>query len=257
MICLVVAVAGIVLSNAYGRVEIDTHGALIRSYVPAGEDEVFLPVGDSTPSGWRHGGVPVCWPWFADKGPPGSGHHGMARNADFKVVRQTADDVALELVHGGARLLFTCKLGPELSIALKTENRGDAPLELTQGLHAYFNVREPDVAAIEGLKGVHFTSKRWSKEPVPGICQGDVPLMGANDIYDITEGTFVVRGAAPGRILRIAATGMGQLTVWNGTGCPANSACVEPIVFREPFVIAPGRECEMKMSVKVERPCRQ
>ena len=253
MTALAIASAALVLSNSFGRAEIDLRGARLRSYVPAGGREVFLPVMEADGSGWSSGGVPVCWPWFYDRGPAGSGLHGFARLEDFRVVHRTADsaELALEKAPLALRMRFT--LGRRLSITMTTENSGGAPASVTEGLHAYFAVADVARATLEGLDGVRCTTKRRGDVAEPDVCGPRVALSGANDICDVKGGVFFIDDPAGGRRLRLEMSGMGQLTIWNGRSCPKGSVCVEPIVFREPLTLAPGVKHELGMTVEVLR----
>ena len=51
----------VALTNLMGTVEIDTRGARVTSYAPVGGSEVFFRSETGT------GGMPLCWPWFADR----------------------------------------------------------------------------------------------------------------------------------------------------------------------------------------------
>ena len=242
----------VVLSNSFGRVEIDLHGAKLLSYVPAGSTEVIAPPQTSNfkPQTWVHGGVPVCWPWFYDKGPDGLANlHGTARNADFTVISKSPDAVTLEYIKPSTVLRFVCELGERLKLRLVSTNNGSTPVEITEGLHAYFLIRDPAEAQIDGLKGVPYTTKRYSKTPEPSVCSGPMSLKGANDIYDITAGTFIVSDRSAGRDIVLTASGMEQLTIWNGETCPAGMVCVEPIIYRKPIVLGPGQTHEMVLTV--------
>lgn len=247
------AAAAIVLTNSFGRVEVDLHGARVRSYVPSGGREVFHPVVEPDETGWSAGGIPVCWPWFFDRGPAGAGLHGTARSSDFRVVRKSRDSAELELAEGALRLRMRFELGRRLSVSMATENAGAATAYVTEGLHAYFALSDVERAALEGLDGVRCTTKRGG-EPKVCVAGPRVPLSGANDIFDVKSGVFAIDDPAGGRRLLLEISGMGELTAWNGRTCPRGSACVEPIVLRTPLALAPGERYEMTMSV--EAACR-
>ena len=58
----------VVLANQYGTAEVALFGAQTISYRPTGNPPVlFMPRPyDEHPAGVEiHGGIPVCWPWFA------------------------------------------------------------------------------------------------------------------------------------------------------------------------------------------------
>ena len=69
------------------RVEVYLHGAHVTSWLPAGEiaDRLFLSASSQFASGAAiRGGVPVCFPQFADQGPLPM--HGFARVATWELV---------------------------------------------------------------------------------------------------------------------------------------------------------------------------
>ena len=243
------AVATIVLSNSFGRAEVDLHGARVRSYVPFGGREVLCPVAEPDATGWSAGGIPVCWPWFFDRGPAGAGLHGSARSSDFRVVGISGDSAELGLADGSLLLRVRVELGRRLVVTMTTENAGTETAYVTEGLHAYFAVADVGSAVLEGLDGVRCTTKR-SGEPKVCVSGPRVPLSGANDIFDVKSGTFVIDDPVGGRRIKLEMSGMGELTAWNGRSCPRGAACVEPIILREPLALAPGARHEMKMSVE-------
>ena len=75
----------IVLSNRYGRAAVETLGARVVSYVPAGGAETLALLSAGA------GGIPLCWPWFQFNGPDGeaSPKHGLARYREFEKVSVT------------------------------------------------------------------------------------------------------------------------------------------------------------------------
>ena len=251
MTALPLVAAVVVLTNCFGRAEIDLRGARVRSYVPTGGREVFLQASAPDESGWVSGGVPVCWPWFYDRGPAGAGLHGSARLSDFRVARRTADAAVLELENGGLALRMSFVLGRRLSVSMTTENRGESPAALTEGLHAYFAVADLARASLTGLDGVRCTTKRRGDVAEQDVCGPRVALAGANDVCDVKGGVFTLDDPSGGRRLRIETSGMGQLAIWNGRTCPPGAACVEPIILREPLALAPGESHELRLSVEV------
>ena len=78
----------VVLANQYGTAEVALFGAQTVSYRPTGNPPVlYMPHPyDEKPAGEEiHGGIPVCWPWFARNGAPGSKIHGLARYSTWSV----------------------------------------------------------------------------------------------------------------------------------------------------------------------------
>ena len=100
------------------------------------------------------GGVPLVFPWFAERkgGLPG-GMHGFARTLPWEVVaaEQRADAVALSfklLPNQTTRdvgfdhfvLMYEVVVGRTLTLNLEVENVSDSPLTFEEALHAYYSV---------------------------------------------------------------------------------------------------------------------
>ena len=149
----------VALTNVFGSVKIDTHGARVVSYVPADGREVFFVSERGT------GGMPLCWPWFAGNGPKAdSRRHGLARYMDFEVVGSESAEkdssVALRLVSSDdTRKLFPydfaltvkVRLNDRLTVAMTGENTGKEPFPVTEAFHPYFAVRDSSKCAVEDL----------------------------------------------------------------------------------------------------------
>lgn len=141
-------------------------GAQVVSWVAGGQERLFL----SPHSRWDgqsavHGGVPICFPQFNQRGPLPK--HGFARNLAWH------PEPALS-VSGGVRQVFclrdsertrqwwpasfvatyTIDLQPGcLQLTLKVHNPGGAPWAFTGALHTYLAVGAVGQATLHGLGG--------------------------------------------------------------------------------------------------------
>ncbi|THG81715.1 D-hexose-6-phosphate mutarotase [Pseudomonas sp. A-1] len=126
------------------------------------------------------GGVPVCWPWFGDlaRNPAAllaqyrgeaAPFHGLVRNLPWECRESVIDG-------DEARLLFACpqaesglpdwphavdveleiRLGDRLQLQLRSHNRGQRPVWLSQALHSYFAVSDIHKVNIAGLDGSRY-----------------------------------------------------------------------------------------------------
>ena len=148
----------VALTNAYGIVSVDTHGARVVSYVPEGGGEVLFVSKTGT------GGVPLCWPWFAGLGPDGSQRHGLARYRDFKVVSKTryfsrgselilrleSDEETRKLFPYDFALTVSVRLSDRLTLSMTGENTGSRPFEVTEAFHPYLAVGDSPQCREEG-----------------------------------------------------------------------------------------------------------
>ena len=147
------------ITNLCGSVSVDTLGARVVSYIPAGGCEVFFVSETGT------GGMPLCWPWFAGLGPIAeSRRHGVARYCDFTVVANECHspsnseltlrlesnvDTRAEFPHDFA-LTVSIRLAERLHVAMTGENTGSSSFAVTEALHPYFSVGDSARCRIEG-----------------------------------------------------------------------------------------------------------
>ena len=151
--------AMVALTNLCGTVGIDTHGARVVSYSPAGGEEVFFVSETGT------GGMPLCWPWFAGLGPcADSRRHGIARYRDFRTVSlvnrspmdseltlrlDSDEDTRREFPHDFS-LTVTIRLTDRLAAAMTCTNAGGEPFAVTEAFHPYFAVADQARCHVEG-----------------------------------------------------------------------------------------------------------
>ncbi|SDT09526.1 D-hexose-6-phosphate mutarotase [Pseudomonas oryzae] len=140
------------------------------------------------------GGIPVCWPWFGDlaRNPAvvlaqyrggAAPFHGLVRNLawECQVQEESGDEV---------RLLFTCpqppeglpdwpqavdieleiRLGERLQLELRSHNRGQRPVWISQALHSYFavsDIRDVEVRGVEDCRYIE-TLEGWCERKQDG-----------------------------------------------------------------------------------------
>ena len=135
---------------------ISLFGAQVLSWVPAGgEDRLYLSpdavFDGATPI---RGGVPLCFPQFAGRGPLPK--HGFARTRlwevsntragkDFALATlRLADDEASRALwpHAFSAEMSVSISGDRLDLELEVDNTGSTPFSFTAALHTYLKVRE-------------------------------------------------------------------------------------------------------------------
>lgn len=247
------------------RIEAYVHGAQVTSWRPAGgDDRLYLsPRSHFGPDASIRGGVPVCFPQFADQGPLPM--HGFARDRAWAPVfagctPQGAAQLRLRLVDSpDTRRLwphpFTCELtataqAGALAVELAIANAGDTPFAITCALHTYLRVRDVRGTAIEGLAGARYRDKRLRRDDLVEA-QAAVSLVDPLDrVYHAVPADLRVREAD--RALLVQATGSTDTVVWN-PGPPGGPGphdmpddgylamlCVEAAIARAPLSVAPG-----------------
>jgi glucose-6-phosphate 1-epimerase len=145
-------------------------GAQVLSWVPPdGKERLFLSdnaVFDGSVA--IRGGVPICFPQFAERGDLPK--HGFVRTREWSVSTQrTGDDFALvtmELTSDDATLaLWPHAFHAELALMVEADridmelcitNTGATPLSFTGALHTYLRVGQVEEALLEGLEGLEY-----------------------------------------------------------------------------------------------------
>ncbi|MGN0853109.1 MAG: D-hexose-6-phosphate mutarotase [Kiritimatiellia bacterium] len=221
----------VVLANQYGSAEISLLGAQTLSYRPTGNHPVlFMPIPyDTLPAGTEiHGGIPVCWPWFARCGAPGSKPHGVARYAVWGVkgseYSEDISEITLALASDDGtravwphdfRLELKISVSMKLTLALHAENTGADAFSVTEGFHPYFRVSERDRSEVLGVDGFEFVDTREpdkDKRTWTGSC---AVTCGGSKIFDATKFEYVLMDHGLDRAIAVVSRGNRRLVVWN------------------------------------------
>ena len=255
----------VVLSSFDGaRIEVYAHGAHVTSWRAAGSDDERLfvsPLSHFVEDGAIRGGVPVCFPQFADQGPLPM--HGFARTRAWGLVSAgRAEDGA---AHARLRLAdaadtralwphaFECVLdvvakGPSLTVELAVVNTGGRPFDFTAALHTYLRTSDVRTAEVRGLAGAPYRDKvlkRDDEAQRDAVLVVDRPI---DRVYRTVPSVLEVR--EPRRALEVRARGTTDTVVWNpGPGGPSDLApdgylsmlCVEAAVASTTIALAPGQ----------------
>jgi glucose-6-phosphate 1-epimerase len=202
-------------------------GGQVLSWTPPGGAERLYLSPDAVFDGKTpiRGGIPVCFPQFADLGTLPA--HGFARTRNWSVVTERGSKdyalVTLGLTDDEAtRVLWPHAFSAELSILLEESrldlefevtNTGDRDLEFTAALHTYLAVREVEESRLEGLHGFSFRDKTDANRIKRD--SGDVLLIeGETDrVYHDVQRPVLLREYD--RSLGINADGFPDVVVWN------------------------------------------
>lgn len=206
-------------------------GGHLLSWRPAGAPEqLYLSPRSAFTAGQAiRGGVPVCFPQFAERGPLPK--HGFARTLPWELVslEQGRDDAlaVLRLRDGEAtRALwphaFELELsvrigGRELDVELACENTGDAPLQFSAALHTYLRVADLDAVSVEGLAGLRY----WdSVKQAEALQRMDLLLTGEKGVLDLDRIYFGVKErpllvTEDRRQVAVRQQGFDDAVVWN------------------------------------------
>ncbi len=206
-------------------------GAHLLSWKPAGAPEqLYLsPRSEFVPGKAVRGGVPVCFPQFAERGPLPK--HGFARTLPWELVlQQQGKDDALAVMrlrdsdetrklwpHAFELELSVRVGGHSLDIELACENIGDAPLQFTAALHTYLRVADLDAVSVEGLAGLRYFD---SVKQAEALQRMDLLLTGEKGVLDLDRIYFGVKErplllAEGRRQVVIRQQGFDDAVLWN------------------------------------------
>jgi len=228
-------------------------GGHVLSWQPAGAaEQLYLsPRSEFTPGKAIRGGVPVCFPQFAERGPLPK--HGFARTTRWELVSQEqGKDDALAVLRlrdsDATRAIwpqaFELELsvrvsGRSLDIELACENRGDAAFSFTAALHSYFRVADLDAVSVEGLSGLRYFDsvlQRESTERMALLLPGEKGVLDLDRIYFGVDRELEL--AEDGRRVTISQQGFEDAVVWNpGPERCARLADMPPEGWREMLCI--------------------
>jgi glucose-6-phosphate 1-epimerase len=250
------------------------HGGQIVSWIPAGDQErLYLsPLARAGDGQAVRGGIPVCFPQFARRGP--LGQHGFARQQPWQWVEgaQRGDVVigVLRLTDSEttraiwphafeAELSFSFS-GLQLDVELAVSNSGDISFDFQAALHSYLLVDDVRRARLGGLFGVRYTDSNSGhsqhQELDPFSFAGEI-----DRIYWDAKGPLSLATAA-GRT-QITTEGFDDVVVWNPG--PAKAAamadlpdddwlqllCVEAAQIGRAVTLAPGQEWVARQGFEV------
>lgn len=212
-------------------VSISSQGGQLLSWKPAGAPEqLYLsPRSEFVPGKAIRGGVPVCFPQFAERGPLPK--HGFARTLPWQLVsQQQGKDDALAVLqlrdseetrrlwpHAFELELSVRVGGRSLDIELACENLGDTPLQFTAALHTYLRVADLDAVSVEGLSGLRYFDSIKQAEALQRM---DLLLTGEKGVLDLDRIYFGVKDrlllvAEDRRQVVIRHQGFEDAVIWN------------------------------------------
>ncbi len=189
-------------------------------------------------TGAIRGGIPVCFPQFAQYGPLPK--HGFARTSLWRhrgggeFVLDVAPDAWSGWPHA-CSLMISVDLGPEtLMVTLAVDNVGPEPFVFTSALHTYLLVDDIELVTIDGFR------------ESPLFFDGEV-----DRVLVASPAPAMVRSEGLTQFV-CAQTGFLDSVVWNigeakaaglsdlGVGQWRNYVCVEAAVVERPVSLDPG-----------------
>ena len=210
--------------------EIYLHGAHVTSWIPTGTCEVLYV---SPGSLWQdgraiRGGVPVSFPWFADRaGDPAAPAHGFVRTKAWQIesIQKSGNNVIVSMFTESGddtrkwwpsdfRLVLRATFGATLKIELTVSNSGASSFSFEEALHAYFLVGNAETAILRGLDATDYIDK--TDDCTPKYQSGDLRLTAATDsVYLDTQQEIALCDPALNRRVTVQKGNSLTTVVWN------------------------------------------
>lgn len=225
------------------------------------------------------GGIPVCWPWFAQHpNDPTLPFHGFVR-ARMWHVRGSAvleneqvqlrlglndDESTREIWPHAFDLELVATFGPTLQVDLTARNTGDTPYTVGGALHSYFQIGDASRVAIRGLEGTEYIDKvdggAHKRQDGPVTIAGEV-----DRIYLNTTADCLIDDPALGRTIRVGKANSRTTVVWNPWIEKARAmpdaedddyrdfVCVETVNAQDDvFELQPGDTHTLSLTIRVD-----
>lgn len=252
-------------------------GGQVLSWKTAdGQERLYMsPLSCTDGSVPLRGGIPICFPQFANLGPLTK--HGFARTTWWRVEGRNDDSSRARFVlqdsdlpssirsswphRFRAQLDVSLKQGA-LCIGLAVFNMGEAPFAWTGALHTYLRVADIASARVLGLMDCPYRDNADPRNPWFDVDGG---LGFRNEVERLFKSSKQIHlrdvtapvGDSPSSVcvdrgsIAISVDGFGELMVWN-PGPSARFAdlppddyrefiCIEPAVVDQPVVLEPGQ----------------
>ncbi len=219
------------VSNPHGEATVALQGGHILSFRPRGQEPVLWLSRKSyfKPGKAIRGGIPVCWPWFADHPTDtDKSAHGFVRTAVWsvseteKLANQSTrlklsivdNEETMKLWPHRFRLELDCTVSDVLTTKLIATNTGSEPFICGGALHSYFNISAVSNILIKGLEGCAYKDKvdqfrRKSQD-------GPVSVWRETDrIYLDTKADCIIEDSGMQCRIRVSKKGSRTTVVWN------------------------------------------
>ena len=201
---------------------VSRYGGHVMSWTAAdGSERLYLSPWPVQPGRPIRGGVPVCFPQFATRGPLVK--HGFARTQDWAPIATTASELHLRLVDSASTRTFwphafqldlSVLLEPgQLTLQLEVTNTGHGSWSFMAALHTYLRVDDVAQARLAGLEHTDYEdaldggARKRAGEEQPDL------RVAIDRVYRAV--TRPLQLDAGGRRLRIAQGGFEDVVVWN------------------------------------------
>jgi len=220
----------VVVSAPSADGEIYLHGGHVTSWIPKGTCEVLYL---SPSSLWAdghaiRGGVPVSFPWFADKADDHTAPaHGFVRTKAWQLesIEMAGTNVTVSMSTESGEdtrkwwpfdfsLVCRTTFGIQLKVELIVANTGASSFSFEEALHAYFRVGNAETAFVQGLSATDYIDK--IDKHTEKKQSGDVRISSETDrVYLKTEHELELFDPTLKRRITIQRVNSMTTVVWN------------------------------------------
>lgn len=269
------------MRNPHAEATIALHGGHIMSFRPRDHEPVlWLSRNSHFKTGKAiRGGIPVCWPWFADH-PTDTDKpaHGFVRTAVWSVSESeqrkdgstrlklfiTDSEETRKLWPHRFRLEIDITVSDVLSTKLISTNTDNKPFRFGGALHSYFNISSISNIVIKGLEGCPFIDK--VDQGRRKVQDGSISFKSETDrIYLDTKADCIIEDSGMHRRITISKNGSRTTVVWNpwidkarrmqdfGDGEYKSMVCVETAnADTDVITLAPGNTHTLESIIRLE-----
>lgn len=271
------------INNDHAKATISLIGAQVLSFQPHGQQPVLWlsETANLQPGKSIRGGIPVCWPWFADH--PEHAEfpaHGFVRDRLWtldNVIQQDGGETRLCLSFpqhdhsditqywpDSFALTLTVTVGASLTLELGMQNTGDQIVKITTALHSYFQVGNAAEVFVDGVEGMRYFDKVTGKYAVDSSVVK--PDQFIDRVYLDTTEEAVINDPVLQRQIHIQKSGSLSTVIWNPWSKRAqamadfdnegyrNMVCVETAnALENALVLQPGETHVMGLEIGVTR----
>jgi len=253
-------------------------GAHLAAWQPVGQQPVlFLSrKSDFEPGKPIRGGVPIAFPWFANRHDGKAGpSHGFARIQDWTLAfaALAGDDLHLTftlaptemsrgLGYDNFRVAYQLIIGRALTMQLTVANHAAAPLVFEEAMHTYYSVVDVHEVTVTGLEPTPFIDKTDNMREKPAAHAPLTFTASTDRVYPNTTATCVLHDAAGRRHITVAKTNSDTTVVFNpwkempdmGADEWHEMLCVETVnAAANTITLAPGKTHTMQAHISVEK----
>lgn len=219
------------IENRFAKATITTFGACVLSYIPQDQQDLLWVSDQAIYDGTKpvRGGIPVCWPWFGKATTEGYPAHGFVRSQVWQLesaeqLESGTTQICLKIEQAELSknyfkpdfdLRLIVEVGQTLRLTLSTDLQGLDVTDITEALHTYFNVANPQTLTISGLDGSTHLDK-LNEARLPEQQHGAVELKPARDsVYQNQPNDMIIHDTDNQRNIHIKTSNANSAVIWN------------------------------------------